>query len=92
MFEKLNILLDNRENKPPVQIENGILKHFSTLESEFDRYSPKITNDKLDFVRNLFTFVEKLSDECQDELLELVNDSSQGKLIIKNFSPGFGLK
>ena len=76
MFEKLEILLDNRENKLAVQIENGILKHLSTLENEFERYFSEITNNELDFFRNLFTFsVEKLSDECQDEFLELVNVS-----------------
>ena len=76
MFEKLDILLDNRENKLAVQIENGILKHLSTLENEFERYFPEVTNDELDFVKSLFTFsVEKLSYECQDEFLELVNVS-----------------
>ena len=56
-----------------MEIENGILKQLSTLESEFERYFPKITNDELDFVGNLFTFyVEKLSDKCQDEFLELL--------------------
>ena len=74
MLEKLNILFDNRENKLAVQIENGILKHLLTLENEFERYFLEITNDKLDFVRNPFTFcVEKLSDECQNKFLELVN-------------------
>ena len=77
MFEKLNLLHDNKKNKLPVQIENGILKHLSTLESEFEKYFPEITNDELDFVINPFTFpVEKFSDECQDEFSELVNDSS----------------
>ena len=77
MFEKLDILLDNRENKLAVQIENGILKHLSTLENEFERYFPDVTNDELDFVKNLFTFsVEKLSYECQDEFLELVSKAS----------------
>ena len=72
MFEKLDLLFDNRKNKLPLQIENGILKHLSTLESQFEKYFPEITNDKLHFVRNTFTFpVEKLS----DEFLELVNDS-----------------
>ena len=51
--------------KLSAQIENGILKNLSTLESEFEKYFPEIINDELDFVRNLFTFsVEKLSDEC----------------------------
>ena len=74
MYEKLDILLDDRENKLAVQIESGILKHLSTLESEFERYFPELTNGELDFVRNLFTFsVEKLSAECQNKFLELVN-------------------
>ena len=73
MFEKLDILLDNRENKLTVQIENGILKYLSTNKSEFERYFPEITNDELKFVRNLFRFfLEKLSDECQNKFLELV--------------------
>ena len=76
VFEKLYIRFDNRKNKLAVQIGNGILKHLSTLESQFERYFPEITTDELDFIRNLFTFsVEKLSDECQDEFLELVNVS-----------------
>ena len=70
----MDILFGNRENKLAVQIENGILKHLSTLESEFERYFPEIANDKLDFVRNPFTFsVKKLSDECQNKFLELVS-------------------
>ena len=37
----------------------------------------QISYDELDFVRNPFTFsVEKVSDECQDKFLDLVNDSS----------------
>ena len=77
MFEKLDMLLNNRENKLPVQIENGILEHLSTLQSEFEKYFPEITNDELDVVGNPFSFsVEKLSDESQDEILEQVNDSS----------------
>ena len=59
-----------------MQIKNGILKYLSTLESEFERYFPEITNDELDFVKNIFTFsVEKISDECYDEFLELINVS-----------------
>ena len=76
MFEKLNILFDNGENKLPLQIENDILKHLSTLESEFEKHFPEITNNELDFIRNPFSFsVEKPSDKCQDKFLELVYDS-----------------
>ena len=56
------MLSDKTENKLAVQIENGILKHLSTI--EFERYFPKIKNDKLDFVRNSFLFfLKKLSNE-----------------------------
>ena len=48
MFEKLDILHENRENKLSVQIENGISKHLSTLESEFERHFPEITNDEFE--------------------------------------------
>ena len=58
MFEKLDLLLDNGKNKLPVQIKNGILKHLSTFESEFEKYFPEITNDKLDFVRKIPVFVD----------------------------------
>ena len=77
MFEKLDMLVDHREIGLPVQIKSDILEHLSSLESEFERYFPEISYDELDFVRNPFTFsVEKVSDECQDEFLDLVNDSS----------------
>ena len=47
MFEKLDKLLDNTENKLPVQIRNDILKHLLTLEREFESYFLEITNDEL---------------------------------------------
>ena len=77
MLEKLDMLVDHRENGLPVQIKSDILEHLSSLESEFERYFPEISYNKLDFVQNPFTFsVEKASDECQDEFLDLVNDLS----------------
>ena len=33
MFDKLDILLDNRGNKLPAQIENGILEHCQHLKT-----------------------------------------------------------
>ena len=60
----------------PEVVEKDIVKHLSNLQNEFDRYFPKTNDEELDFVRNSFTFpVEKLSDECQDEFLELINNS-----------------
>ena len=85
ILEKLYILLDTRVNILPGQIENGILERLSTLESEFEKYFPEIANNKLDFVRNPFSFfVEKLSDDCQDKSLEWLMILLQGKLIMKN--------
>ena len=52
------------------------MKHLSSFESEFERYFQEISYNELDFVRSPFTFsVEKVSDECQDEFSDLVNDS-----------------
>ena len=75
MFEKLNILFDERPEGMPNHIKNGILEHLSALESELERYFPETTDEDLDFIRNPFTYpVEKLADDCQDEFLELIND------------------
>ena len=77
MFEKLDIHLDERPEGMPDHIKNGILEHLSALESVLKRYYPKITDEDLDFVRNPFKYpVEKLADDCQDEFLELINDST----------------
>ena len=60
----------------PEVVEKDIVKHLSNLQNEFDRYFPETSDEELDFVRNPFTFpVEKLSDECHDEFLELINNS-----------------
>ena len=77
MFEKLDILLDERPEGMPDHIKNGILEHLSVLESELERYFPETTDEDLDFVRNPFKYpVKKLADDCQDEFLELINDST----------------
>ena len=79
MFEKVNMLLDSREESSiPEVVEKDIVKHLLNLQNEFDRYFLETSDEKLDFVRNPLTFpVEKLSDECQDEFLELINNSRQ---------------
>ena len=71
------MLFDSREEScMPEVVEKDIVKHLSNLQNEFDRYFSATSDEELDFVRNLFTFpVEKLSDECQNEFLELINDS-----------------
>ena len=93
MFEKLDMLLDHRENGLPVQIKSDILEHLSSLKSEFKRYFPEISDDELDFVRNPFTFsVEKVSDECQDKILDLVNDFSAKQVYCEKLLIEFWIK
>ena len=77
ILEKLDMLLDSREESSmPEVVEKDIVKHLSNLQNKFDRYFPEASDENFDFVRNLFTFpIEKLSDECQDEFLELIKDS-----------------
>ena len=77
IIREKNILLDSREESSmPEIVEKNIVKHLSNLQNEFDRYFPETSDEELNFVRNPFTCpIEKLSDECQDELLELINDS-----------------
>ena len=81
MFKKVDMLLDSRaESSMPEVIEKDIVKHLSNLQNKFDRYFPYTSNEELDFVRNLFTFpVGKLSDQCQDEFVELIDDSGARK-------------
>ena len=92
MFEKLDILLDHIENGLPVQTSD-ILEHPSSLESEFERYLPEISDDELNFVRNPFTFsIEKVSDECQDQFLDLVNASSAKQVYHKKLLTEFWIE
>ena len=85
------MLSDKTENKLAVQIENGILKHFSTI--EFERYFLKIKNDKLDFVRNYFLFfLKKLSNEWQDKFLKLINVSLVRQAYHERLLTQFGIE
>ena len=73
-------------------VEKDIVKHLSTLQNEFDRYFSQTSDEELDFVRNTFTFpVKKLSDECQDVFLELINDSGARQEYQENPFHTFGL-
>ena len=69
------------------------MKYLLTLESNFERYFPEITNNKLGLVRNFFTFfVKNLSDECQNKFLELVNDFSARQAYHEKFLTQFLIK
>ena len=67
MFDKLDILLDERPDDMPYHIKYGILEHLSDLKNEFEKYFSETTDEDFDFVRNPFKYsVKKLADECQD--------------------------
>jgi len=56
-------------------------------------YFPETGDEDLDFVRNPFIFpVEKLPDECQDEFLELIDDSSTRQQYEEKLHPQFWLE
>ena len=77
MFEKLDILLEERQEGMLDHLKNGILEHLPSLESELEKYFPETTDEDLDFARNPFKYpVEKRADDCQDEFLELINNST----------------
>ena len=78
------------KNQMPDHIKNGILEHLLALESEFERYFLETTGEDLGFVRNPFKYlVEKLADECQDEFLELINNSTARQEYEEKLLPQF---
>ena len=78
------------KNQMPDHIKNGILEHLLALESEFERYFLETTDEDLGFVRNPFKYlVEKLADECQDEFLELINNSTARQEYEEKLLPQF---
>ena len=87
MFEKLDILHDERPDGMSDDIKNGILEHFSALESEFKKYFLKTTDEDLNFVKNPFTYpVEKLADEwMKKNFWSLLMILLHGKNMKRNF-------
>ncbi|CAM1298524.1 Uncharacterised protein r2_g811 [Pycnogonum litorale] len=79
MFEKLDSVLESRSDQQsilPLSVKEEIIEHLTALQSEFRRYFPELGEHDLDLIRNPFGFsVEKLPDACQDEFIELQNDS-----------------
>ena len=70
--EILCVLTHGMGSTPPHQdkvlqqfTNNELLRHFTALENEFDRYFPELSDDELKLVRNPFKFsVEKVHDHC----------------------------
>jgi len=78
MFENLSGVI--QESEADLQeIQHDITAHLESLENEFERYFPELTEEESLPVRNPFSSalnVASLPDDVQDEFLELRNDSS----------------
>ncbi|XP_042213890.1 zinc finger BED domain-containing protein 5-like, partial [Homarus americanus] len=76
-LDKLNLQMQGR-NTNIIKFMDALkaFMTFDTLENEFSRYFPELSDDELHLVRNPFKLsVEKVPDDCQDEFLELKTDS-----------------
>ncbi|XP_068237352.1 zinc finger BED domain-containing protein 5-like [Palaemon carinicauda] len=57
------------------KLENWKRRHLTARENEFKRYFPEPSDDESDLVRNPFKLsVEKVPEDCQDEILHLKTD------------------
>ena len=71
--------------------KNGIMKHLLTLENEFEGYFLKTTDKDTGLCRKFFRYsFKKLADECQDYVLEFINDSTAQQEYKKNFCHDIG--
>ena len=66
------------------QMVNLIVDHLASLQSEMKRYFPDVAEGILNLIRDPFhTDVASVNDEIQEELIDLVNDSSASDLFEK---------
>ena len=86
MFEKVSDLQEIGTD-PAEQLKSEILQHLHALEEELNRYFPDILNEeKINLARNPFASqldISKTSDDLQDELLKMRNDSSAHDLFVE---------
>lgn len=64
-------------------MKSEIISHLDSLDEQFERYFPELTQEDAALVRNPFSSsldVASLPDEIQDEYLDLRNDSSSRDL------------
>lgn len=80
MFECLSLIIEPHDKEPvsmPQTVQSSIKCHLDSLESEFQRYFPEVSDVELSLVRNPFRCsVERVPDELQEELIDLQNDSA----------------
>ena len=77
--------LHNSGNGPTEQLKSEISEHLHTLEKELDRYFPDVAEESK-LVTNPFPLhldTYEISDDLQDELLDMRNDSSARELFLE---------
>ena len=86
MFENVSDLHENGID-PAEQLKSEISQHLHALEEELNRYFPDMLDEeKINLARNPFASqldISKISDDLQDELLEMRNDFSAYDLFVK---------
>ena len=94
MFEKLSSVVDSQECEGDLEnnVKEEITAHLESLEKEFLKYFPELTEEEAAVVRNPFSTsldVASIPDEVQDEFLDLRNDSSARDLFNEKLLPQF---
>ena len=86
MFENVSDLHGSRID-PADQVKSEISQHLHALEEELNRYFPDmLEEEEINLARNPFASqldILKISDDFQDELLEMRNDSSAYDLFVE---------
>lgn len=83
MFEKLCGVVEESEDELDDNLKEEITGHLESLEKEFQRYFPELTEEEAALTRNPFSAslnVASIPDEIQDEFIDLQNDSSARNL------------
>lgn len=83
MFDRLSSTTDKGANELDSVLKSEIISHLDSLDEQFERYFPELTQEDAALVRNPFSSsldVASLPDEIQDEYLDLRNDSSSRDL------------
>ena len=85
MFENLSDL-HNSGISSTVQLKSEISEHLHALVKELNHYFPDVAEEESKLVRNPFLLhldISKISDDLQDELLDMRNDSSVRELFLE---------
>ena len=85
MFEKLCGVTDESQIQLDQFLKDEITEHLQSLENEFERSFPELSQEQEALVRNPFCTeldVSSIQDDIQDEFLDLRNDSSARDLFM----------